>query len=209
MHHSRILKRAFSGAHHRGAAERKHLPGYRRGIRRGLLGRNAASTENRRASQKAGPISELGLLHAMQIGNSEKSSAQTSSLISAAVGVVAPRCWSKAPRAFLTSFCRNPGSRSKIDDFASQLSRRIVPPPTRRSVAKDAHRRVVHKKTWRRLTPCSIDLPAVNHAKGRNRCRADPAHFDALRDERTGDENRLLKHFFLSFRAGLNRRIGK
>jgi hypothetical protein len=26
----------------------------------------------------------------------------------------APRCWSKAPRAFLTNFCRNPGSRSKL-----------------------------------------------------------------------------------------------
>jgi hypothetical protein len=37
--------------------------------------------------------------------NSEKPSAQTSSLISAAVGVV-------APRAFLTSSCRNPGSRT-------------------------------------------------------------------------------------------------
>src|SRR5947208_12130139 len=114
MHHSRILKRAFSGAHHRGAAERKHLPGYRRGIRRGLLGRNAASTENRRASQKAGPISELGVLHPRQIGNSEKPSAQTSSLISAAVGVVASRCWSKVSRAFLTSFCRNQGSHSRL-----------------------------------------------------------------------------------------------
>jgi hypothetical protein len=29
MHHSRILKRAFSVAHHRAAAERKDLPGYR------------------------------------------------------------------------------------------------------------------------------------------------------------------------------------
>jgi hypothetical protein len=74
----------------------------------------SASAENRRASQKPGPLSELGLLHARQIGNSEKPSAERSSLISAAVGVVAPRCWSKAPRAFLTSFCRNPGSRSKL-----------------------------------------------------------------------------------------------
>src|SRR5205807_10469507 len=90
MHHSRILKRAFFSRHHRAAAERKDLPGYRWCIRRGLRGRNAASAENRRASQKAGPVSELGVLHARQIGNSEKPSAQPSSLISAAVGGVAP-----------------------------------------------------------------------------------------------------------------------
>ena len=41
-------------------------------------------------SQKAGAISELGVLHPRQIGNSEKPSAQPSSLISAAVGGVAP-----------------------------------------------------------------------------------------------------------------------
>jgi len=29
MHHSRILKRAFSVAHYRAAVERKDLPGYR------------------------------------------------------------------------------------------------------------------------------------------------------------------------------------
>jgi hypothetical protein len=147
---------------------------------------------------KGRPISELGVLHPRQIGNSEKpSAAQTSSLISAAVGVVAPRCWPKVPRAFLTSFCRNPGSRSRLAI------------PCRSSVAKDAHRRVVHKKAWRRLTPCSIDLPTINDANGRNRCRADAAHFDALRDERTGDENRLLSHFFVSLLAGLDRRVGK
>src|SRR5206468_348657 len=60
------------------------------------------------------PISELGVLHPRQIGNSEKPSAQTSSLISAAVGVVASRCWSKVSRAFLTSFCRNQGSHSRL-----------------------------------------------------------------------------------------------
>jgi len=100
----------------------------------------------------------------------------------------------------------------QIGDSMSQLSCRIdldCTAPTQRSVAKDAHRRVVHKKAWRRLTPCSIDLPAINHANGRNRCRADAAHFDALRNERTGDENRLFSHFFLSLLAPLDRRIGK
>ena len=67
--------------------------------------------ENRRASQKAGAISELGVLHPRQIGNSAKPSAQLSSLISAAVGGLPAML---APRAFLTSFCRNPGSRSKL-----------------------------------------------------------------------------------------------
>jgi len=76
-------------------------------------------------------------------------------------------------------------------------------------VANDAHRRVVHESACRRPTPCGIDLPTINHAKGRNRCRADAAHFDALRDKRTGNENRLLNHLFLSFRADLDRRIGK
>jgi hypothetical protein len=100
----------------------------------------------------------------------------------------------------------------QIGNSMSQLSRRIdwiVPPPTRSSVANDAHRRVVHESACRRPTPCGIDLPTINHAKGRNRCRADAAHFDALRDKRTGNENRLLNHLFLSFRADLDRRIGK
>src|SRR5437764_575028 len=86
------------------------------------------------SDHKAGPISELDVLHARQIGNSEKPSAQTSSLISATVGVVAPRCWSKAPRAFLTSCCRNPGSRSKLAiPCRSSVAKLtwIVPPPTR------------------------------------------------------------------------------
>src|SRR5437899_7812460 len=125
---------------------------------------------------------------------------------------VAPRCWSKAPRAFLTRFCRNPGSRSKLaipcSSSVAELTW-IVPPPTRSSVANDAHRRVVHKKAGRRLTPCGIDLCTINHAKGRSRFCAHALHFDTLRDERTGDENRLLSHFSLSLLAPLDRRIGK
>src|SRR5438105_4190065 len=70
-------------------------------------------------------------------------------------------------------------------------------PPTPSSVAKHAHRRVVHESACGRLTPCGIDLPTINDANGRNRCCADAAQFDALRDERTGDENCLLSYFFL------------
>jgi hypothetical protein len=64
------------------------------------------------------PQGKLGIL--------QKPSAQTSSLISAAVGVV-------APRAFLTSFCRIPGSRSKllIPGRSSVVELTwIIPPPT-------------------------------------------------------------------------------
>src|SRR5438067_166486 len=82
-------------------------------------------------------------------------------------------------------------------------------PPTRSSVAKDTHRRIVHERAGRRLTPRGIDLPTIDHANGRNRCCAHAPHFDALRDERTGDENRLLNHFLPSLRADLDRRIGK
>ena len=110
-----------------------------------------------------------------------------------------------ASRAFLTSFCRNPGSRSRLAipcrTSVVQLTW-IVPPPTRSSVANDAYRRIVHESACRRPAPCGIDLPTINHAKGRNRFCADAVHFDALRDERTGNENRLL-------RASLDRRIGK
>ena len=161
---------------------------------------------------KGRPISELGLLHARQIGNSEKSSAQTSSLISAAVSVIAPRCWSKAPRAFLTSFCRNPGSRSKlaipcrssVAELTGLFRRQLGG-----SVANDAHRRVVNESACRRPTSCTVNFPTRNDANGRNRFCAHALHFDALRDERTGDENRLLSHFFLSLRARLDRRVGK
>src|SRR5947208_14201642 len=118
--------------------------------------------------------------------------------------MVAPRCRSKAPRAFLTSFCRNPRIAQQIGNSMSQLSRRIdwiVPPPTWSSVANDAHRRIVHKSAWRRPTPCGVDLPTRNDANGRNRFCAHALHFDALWDERTGDENRLLGHFFFSILA--------
>jgi hypothetical protein len=124
----------------------------------------------------------------------------------------APRCWSKAPRAFLISFRRNPKSRSKLAipcrSSVAELTW-IVPPPTRSSVAKYAHRRIVHEGACRRPTPCGIDLPTINDTNGRHCFRADAVHFDALRDERTGDENRLLNHFFLLFRGSLDRRIGK
>ncbi len=117
-----------------------------------------------------------------------------------------------APRAFLTSFRRNPGSRNKLAipcrSSVAELTW-IVPPPTRSSVANDAHRRIVHESACRRPTPCGIDLPTINHANGGNRFCAHALHFDTLWDERTGDENRLLSHFFLSLRAPLDRRIGK
>ena len=100
----------------------------------------------------------------------------------------------------------------QIGNSMSQLSRRIdwiVPPPTRSSVANDAHRRIVHKSARRRPTSCAVNFPTRNDANGRNRFCAHALHFDALRDERAGDENRLLSQFFVSLLAPLDRRIGK
>src|SRR6476620_9841228 len=100
----------------------------------------------------------------------------------------------------------------QISNSMSQLSRRIdwmVPPPTRSSVANDAHRRIVHKSARRRPTSCAVNFPTRNDAKGRNRFCAHALHFDALRDERAGDENRLLSHFFLALLAPFDRRVGK
>ena len=101
----------------------------------------------------------------------------------------------------------------QIGDSMSKLSGRIDLDLFRRqlscSVPNDTYRRIVHESACRRPAPCGIDLPTINHAKGRNRFCADAVHFDALRDERTGNENRLLNHLFLSLRASLDRRIGK
>src|SRR5207249_9029167 len=145
MHRSRILKRAFSVAHHLSSGRMKRFarismvhPARTTRPKRCVGGKSESVTKGR-------GISELGVLHARQIGNSEKPCAQPSSLISAAVGVVAPRCWSKAPRAFLTSCCRNPGSRSKlaipcrssVAELTGLLRRQLGG-----SVANDAHRRV-------------------------------------------------------------------
>src|SRR5213080_5063116 len=125
MHRSRILKRAFSVAHHLSSGRMKRFarismvhPARTTRPKRCVGGKSESVTKGR-------GISELGVLHARQIGNSEKPSAQPSSLISAAVGVVAPRCWSKVSRAFLTSFCRNPRIAQQIGDSMSQLSRLI------------------------------------------------------------------------------------
>ena len=93
-----------------------------------------------------------------------------------------------------------------------QLSRRIdriLPQPTQSSVTNDPHRRFVHEKARCRLTPGGINRCTIKHANGRNRFRADVVHLNSLRDEGTGDENRLLSHFFVSRRGALGRRIGK
>ena len=171
----------------------------------------SASAANRRASQKPGPLSELGLLHPADWEFGETVCSNK---------LVDQHSCRRGCTAMLVQGSASisdkllPQSRiaQQIGDSTSQLIRRIewiVPPPTRSSVANDAHRRVVHESACRRPTPCGIDLPTINDTNGRHSCRADAAYFDALRDERTRDENRLLNHFFVSFRAGLNRRIGK
>src|SRR6478672_1203193 len=100
----------------------------------------------------------------------------------------------------------------QIGNSMSQLNRRIdwiVPTPTSSSVANDAHRRIVHKSARRRPTSCAVNFPTRNDANGRNRFCTHALHFDTLWDERTGDENRLLSHFFFSLPAPFDRRIGK
>jgi hypothetical protein len=92
----------------------------------------AAPAENRRASQKAGPISELGVLHARQIGDSETVCSNK---------LVDQRSCRRGCTAMLVQGSASisdkllPQSRiaQQIGDSMSQLSRRIdldCPPPT-------------------------------------------------------------------------------
>ena len=72
-------------------------------------------------SQKAGPVSELGVLYASQIGNSEKRSAQTNSLISGGcTAMLVQRSASISDKLL-------PQSRiaQQLGDSMSQLNRRI------------------------------------------------------------------------------------
>ncbi len=72
-----------------------------------------------------------------------------------------------------------------------------------------ADRRFVDKSAWRRLPRGPVDFVAVNNSKRRNRRRADRPQFNTLRDERTGDENRLLFNILLTFGSLVHRGIGE
>src|SRR4030095_3141336 len=87
-------------------------------MRRGLRGRNAASAENRRASQ-------LGVLHARQIGNSEKPSAQTSSLIQRSCRRGCTAMLVQGSASISDKLLPQSRIAQQIGDSMSQLSRQI------------------------------------------------------------------------------------
>src|SRR5437762_12763940 len=115
-----------------------------------------ASAENQRASQKAGAISELGVLHPRQIGNLGETVCSNK--------LVDQRSCRRGCTAMLVQGFASisdkllPQSRiaQQIGDSMSQLGRRIdwiVPPPTRSSVPEYPHRRIVHESACRLSTP--------------------------------------------------------
>src|SRR5207249_6842234 len=79
----------------------------------------------------------------------------------------------------------------------------------RRSVSNYAHRGIVNESTRRRLPPGPVDFVAVDDSDRRDRLRTDRLQFDALRDERTGDENRLLFNILLTFGSLAHRGLGE
>jgi hypothetical protein len=72
-----------------------------------------------------------------------------------------------------------------------------------------AHRRLIDESTRRRVPPGSVDFTTINNSNRRDGSRADRLQFNALRDERTGDENRPLFNFLLSFGGLVSRGIGE
>ena len=72
-----------------------------------------------------------------------------------------------------------------------------------------ANRRIVDESAWRCLPPGSVDVMAVNNSDRRDRLRADRLQFDALRDQRAGDENRPLFNLLLPFGGLVSRGIGE
>src|SRR5258705_8008076 len=133
MHHSRILKRAFSFAHHRAAVERKDLPGSRRCIRRGLRDRNAASTKNRKALTKGRSNIGVRCPPPKADWNLAKPSVQISSLISAALGG-STAMLVQGSASISDKLLPQSKIAQQIGNSMSQLSRRTdwIAPATRR-----------------------------------------------------------------------------
>jgi len=72
-----------------------------------------------------------------------------------------------------------------------------------------SHRRVVDQSARCRLPPGPVDFMAVNNSNRRDGSRADRLQFNTLRNKRTGDENRTLFNFLLTFGGLVSRGIGK
>ena len=79
----------------------------------------------------------------------------------------------------------------------------------RKSVTDYAHRRIIDQSARRRLPPGPVDFMAINNSNRRDCLRTDRLQFNTLRDKRTGDENRPLFNFLLTFGAWLARGIGE
>ena len=79
----------------------------------------------------------------------------------------------------------------------------------RKSVTDYTIRRIVDEGARGRLPSGPVDFMAVNNSNRRDRLGTYWLQFNTLWNKRTGDENRLLSHFFLSLLAPFDRRIGK
>ena len=75
----------------------------------------------------------------------------------------------------------------------------------RKSVTDYAHRRIIDQSARRRLSPGPVDFMAVNNSNRRDRLGTYWQQFNTLWDKRTGDENRPLFDFLLTFRSLLDR----
>ena len=94
----------------------------------------------------------------------------------------------------------------KASSFAGASSVRLG---DRKSVTDYAHRRIIDQSARRRLSPGPVDFMAVNNSNRRDRLGTYWLQFDTLRDERTGDENRLLFNILLTFGSLVDRGIGE
>jgi hypothetical protein len=79
----------------------------------------------------------------------------------------------------------------------------------RKSVTDYAHRRIIDQSARRRLPPGPVDFMAINESNRRDCRSTDRPQFNTLRDKRTGDENRPLFNFLLTFGGLVSRGIGK
>jgi len=73
----------------------------------------------------------------------------------------------------------------------------------------NADGRLVDECTWRRETTSLIDFVAVDESNRRDCRSTDRLQFNTLRDKRTGDENRPLFNFLLTFGGLVSRGIGE
>ena len=94
----------------------------------------------------------------------------------------------------------------KASSFAGASNVRLG---DRKSVTDYAHRRIIDQNARRRLPPGPVDFMAINESNRRDCRSTDRLQFNTLRDKRTGDENRPLFNFLLTFGGLVSRGIGE